>query len=254
MELFSNLTASNKSLVAQAYERLEAMIVNCRLAPGSSVTLQALQEMVSLGRTPVYEAVHRLAEDTLVTILPRSGLRIAPIDIQREQMLLQVRRPLERFVTQLAARNATPEQRTLMSRLVQKIQLRRNDMDVDTFNTYDFLLDKLMLESCAEPLLSTTLRPLHTIFRRSGWLYLSHSGDGAPHMLEQCIITHLAVLETVIAGNETAASEAADRLIDLSENMFHTLQKTVSPALLNVTGDRQARSPSSSPPFIGAHI
>ncbi len=255
MKAFTTVNSSDKSLGAQAYERLEALIVNCRLSPGSAVTLHALQEMIALGRTPVYEAVHRLAADTLVTILPRSGLRIAPIDVSRERTLLQLRRPLEQFVAQLAARRATAEQRAQMSQLIQVLEAGRGNMSVDTFNGHDYALDRMLLEACAESLLSTTLRPLHTIFRRSGWLYLSHVET--LQTLDLCITRHQDVLKAVVSGDEAAAIDAADHLTDLSMTMFNDLQKIVSPALLDAEGKREDnldRQDPSSLPFVGMNI
>ena len=249
----SDPASSGKSLSEQAYERLESLIVNCRLAPGSAVTLQVLQDMTALGRTPVYEAVRRLAADTLVTILPRSGLRIAPIDVERERTLLPVRRSLERFTAQMAVRRATPEQRGRVKRLIREMEDDRDGMSIDVFNQYDYVLDHLLLEACAEPLLNTTLRPLHTLFRRSGWMYLSHIET--PQTLDQCITLHQSVLDTVASGNEEAAVRAMDRLIDLSEAMFNDLQKTVSPSLLDVEGKRQEEINEEAPwSFVGMGI
>lgn len=126
-------------------------------------------------------------------------------------------------------------------------------MSVDTFNRYDYILDRLLLEACAEPLLDTTLRPLHTLFRRSGWIYLSHIET--PQTLDQCITLHQSVLDAVASGNEDAAVRAMDRLIDLSEAMFNDLQNTVSPSLLDVEGRRQQEINEESPcSFVGMGI
>jgi DNA-binding GntR family transcriptional regulator len=86
-----------------AYQRLEELLVNGTLRPGRFMSMQDLQDMTGLGRTPVHHAVNRLAADTLIVIKPRHGLQIAPIDLARERLLLQLRRDVERFVVRLAA-------------------------------------------------------------------------------------------------------------------------------------------------------
>ena len=53
------------------------------LAPGSSVTEGTLIDRVGLGRTPVREAIQRLAWEGLMEIQPRVGIRIAPLDTGR---------------------------------------------------------------------------------------------------------------------------------------------------------------------------
>ena len=72
-----------------AYQRIEDSLVNCALRPGRFLTMQDLQDLTGFGRTPVHNAVNRLAADTLILISPRHGLQIAPIDLARERVLLQ---------------------------------------------------------------------------------------------------------------------------------------------------------------------
>ena len=89
------------NLFELANERIEDLIVRCELKPGSFLAMQDLQEMTGFGRTPVHQAVSRLAADTLIVVRPRHGLQIAPIDLARERVLLQLRRDIERFVVGL---------------------------------------------------------------------------------------------------------------------------------------------------------
>ena len=44
-----------------AYDRVEDMLVNCQLKPGRFLAMQDLQRLVGLGRTPVHQAISRLA-------------------------------------------------------------------------------------------------------------------------------------------------------------------------------------------------
>jgi DNA-binding GntR family transcriptional regulator len=104
--------ASPLTQFERAYEAIEQRLVTCELRPGRYLALQQLQDLVKLGRTPVHQAVTRLAADTLIVIHPRRGLQIAPIDLTRERELLRLRRDMERFVIRLAtersnARTAT---------------------------------------------------------------------------------------------------------------------------------------------------
>ncbi len=107
----ASATARRRNLVnffELAYERIEILIVNCELKPGRFLAMQDLQAMTGFGRTPVHQAVNRLAADTLITVRPRHGVQIAPIDLARERMLLRLRRDIERFVIRLAAERASP--------------------------------------------------------------------------------------------------------------------------------------------------
>ena len=110
--------------VDMAYERIEHMLVNCQLKPGRFMAMQELQELLNFGRTPVLQAVRRLADDTLVIVRPRHGLQIAPIDLARERGLLPLRRDMERFVIRLAAERSGPIQ-ALVRRCHRRRRRRR---------------------------------------------------------------------------------------------------------------------------------
>jgi DNA-binding GntR family transcriptional regulator len=228
------------SLAELAYDRLETQIVQCGLRPGSDVTLQDLQALTGLGRTPVHEAAKRLAADTFLAVRPRSGLRVLPIDLVREGSLLPLRREMERFVVSLAAARAGTAQRSQMMRLARKLREQRDVMTIAEFNVCDRLLDRILLDAAGEPFLAHTLRALHTMFRRSGWLYLTHVG--AKDEVKHSIDAHVPVLDAVIRQNAEAARGASDRVIDLAGAMFERLEREIDPALLDIGLDIESSS------------
>ena len=63
-----------------AHSKLEELIVTLELAPGSLWSEAMLSDRIGIGRTPVREAVQRLAWERLVTIIRRHGIRISDID------------------------------------------------------------------------------------------------------------------------------------------------------------------------------
>ena len=107
-----------------AYEKLEDLIVSCTLKPGQLVTIQELQTLTGLGRTPIHQAVNRLAGDTLIIIRPRHGLQIAPVDLARERTLLRLRRDVERFVVGLATERARPAHRSQLMHIARNLRAR----------------------------------------------------------------------------------------------------------------------------------
>jgi DNA-binding GntR family transcriptional regulator len=87
------------------------MIVFLKLAPGSAISEAELSGHLGIGRTPIREALQRLARERLVQILPRRGIIVSPIDIAAQLRLLEVRRELERLIARSAARRATDDER-----------------------------------------------------------------------------------------------------------------------------------------------
>jgi DNA-binding GntR family transcriptional regulator len=218
------------NLVEQAYECLENLLVVCELRPGSVTSLQDLQALAGFGRTPVHQAVNRLAADTLLSVQPRHGIRIAPIDLTRERMLLRLRRDLERFVLRLATERLAGTHRAQILYLARGLRERRETMTISDFNIFDRRLDRLVLTAAGEPFLEHTLRPLHTIFRRIGWIHHHHVGETS---LLATIDCHVAVIEAVADRAVEPALEAFDELIGFVEQMFHAIEREVDPALLD---------------------
>jgi len=220
-----------RNLYERAYEAIEERLVTCALAPGRYLAMQELQDLVQLGRTPVHLAVTRLAEETLLRVHPRRGLQIAPIDLARERVLLRLRRDVERFVIRLAAEKSNSLHRNQMLHLKRHLREHRASMTIDTFNLIDRKLDRLFLAAANEPFVEKTLQPLHTIFRRIGWLY--HAQIAPDLDLSQTIDVHLLLLDAVVNCHVEAALNASDELIDFVGAMFDTLEREIDPELLD---------------------
>ena len=215
-----------------AHDRIEELIVNCKLRPGRFLAMQDLQDQVGLGRTPVHQAIGRLAADTLIIVRPRHGIQIAPIDLARERVLLQLRKDMERFVIRLASERSGPSQRNHMLHLRRSLLDHREHMTLAQFNVIDRRVNRLLLAAAAEPFVEHALRPLQTIFRRIGWLYHSHAG---PPDLHETIDAHVRVLDAVANRHVDQANAASDELIDFVDRMFDVLEREIDPTLLDAS-------------------
>lgn len=222
---------NRQNLFQLAYDQLEERLVTCALRPGARLTIEMLQEMTGLGRTPIHTAVNRLAADTLIHISPRHGLQIAPIDLARERVLLHLRRDVERFVMRLAAERASMSHRNQMLHLERALRSRQADMSVSDFNVFDRRIDQVILAAAGEPFLEHTLRPLHTIFRRIGFIH--HTYMPGQTDLDGTVEHHLAVLNAVAHRHVDAAVAASDALIGFIETMFDGLEAGIDPRLLD---------------------
>lgn len=220
------------NLMEVAYERLEQLIITCELRPASFLSMQDLQDMTGSSRTPIYQAVNRLAADTLLVIHPRHGVRVAPIDLARERMLLLLlRRDLERFVLQLAVDRANSTHRTKVMHVARTMREHRDTMSIAEFNGFDSRIDKLILQAAAEPFLEHTLRPLHTIFRRIGWIHHVHLGGGESVL--RSIDAYLAILDAMATRHVAEAVAASDELVRFVEVMFDQLERGIDPSVLD---------------------
>lgn len=105
----------------QAYYRLRNKILSLQLEPGAHVDELGLSKLLGLGRTPIREALQRLAHDSLVTIIPRKGTIISPINTVQLKEAQELRWELDCLAARWAAERATEEQLGLLETFIEEI-------------------------------------------------------------------------------------------------------------------------------------
>ncbi|MGQ4436385.1 GntR family transcriptional regulator [Streptomyces sp. SAS_260] len=105
----------------QAYDALQSMITFQELPPGSMLSEAALMDLTGLGRTPVREALQRLARERMVEIHPNRGVFVAGTSVEAQLKLLELRRTVEELAVRLAAHRASTEQEGAMLRLADRL-------------------------------------------------------------------------------------------------------------------------------------
>ena len=88
---------------------IEEAIVSGELAPGSVLRQEQLSERFGVSRTPVREALRRLAALGLVSFIPNRGVRVRTLSHEELREAFLVRAELEGLVTEIAAQKLTGE-------------------------------------------------------------------------------------------------------------------------------------------------
>ena len=219
-------------LTSVAYERIEELFISLSLQPGASLSTQDLQNLTGLGRTPVHQALRRLAAETLFEIQPRNGLRVTPIDLAREKRLAVLRRDMDRFVVEAAIGSMEGNERARLGFIIRLTESERSSMSLDRFNMLDKAFDILMIQASRERFLERCLRPLKAFARRSGYLDIDRVSKAEG--LQSSIERHLAIMQAVMEGDVATACAMSDRLVDLAMEMLDRLERSVDPSLLDI--------------------
>ncbi|MDC3332506.1 GntR family transcriptional regulator [Ilumatobacter sp.] len=95
------------SLAERAYDEIRRMIIRLELAPGDVVREADLQVVLEMSRTPIREALQRLARDHFVTVIPRRGMFVSAIDVDELSMLYETRAVMEPYAARLATKRGT---------------------------------------------------------------------------------------------------------------------------------------------------
>src|SRR5256714_13268937 len=99
------------SLAEKAYLAVREMIVSLELRPGAVVNERELMERLGIGRTPMREALRRLAQEKFVAVYPRRGMFVTTVEIRDLAALCEVRLAIEGEAARLAAQRITDEDR-----------------------------------------------------------------------------------------------------------------------------------------------
>lgn len=95
--------------VKLVYDVLRDEIISLTLAPGCPIDEIQLAERFAMSRTPIREALVRLAGDGLVTTLPNRSTVVSNIDFQNLPAFFDAITLMYRATTRLAARNRNPD-------------------------------------------------------------------------------------------------------------------------------------------------
>jgi len=111
----------------KAYHQIKERIITVKMPPGSVIQETKLMDELSLGRTPIREALKRLQTESLVVVAPRRGLFVADVTITDLQQIYEVRVEIECLCARLAAQRFTPDHLAEMRRLVAAYQAGDKD-------------------------------------------------------------------------------------------------------------------------------
>src|ERR1700744_1583172 len=88
---------------------IEEAIVSGELEPGTGLRREHLSEQFQVSRTPIREALRRLAALGLVSFVPNRGVRVRTISREELHEAFMVRAELEGLATEGDASKMTPE-------------------------------------------------------------------------------------------------------------------------------------------------
>jgi DNA-binding GntR family transcriptional regulator len=200
-------------LADQAYRAIEEDIVTLRLRPGTVLSEQLLANRLRFGRTPVREALQRLANEGLVLILPRKGVLVSDINPRQQLLVLEVRRAIERLLSRVSAERATPEQKSDFLRIAQGMERAADASDDIAFMRFDRELNQLMMSAADNDYAARSMRLLSGLSRRFWYMHYREAAD-----LPLCARLHAEQSRAIAEGDGKLAADATDRLMDYVEN------------------------------------
>lgn len=184
-------------------------ILACRLRPGAQLREQALAARLGVSKSPVREALLRLAQERLVTIRPRQGYQVAPVSLAEAADLLELRRVLELACLRGTIARAGRAQRESI--------LRATAFADDDFIAYNRGFHTRLAEGCGNGRLAQAASGAIAQTDRLVHLSLGMVQNRDP---ERLVSEHIALADAVLAGDGRTATrllrshlEAAERRV-----------------------------------------
>ncbi len=165
--------AAAATLVAErAYLELRDRIVTLRLGPGTVLREDELMSEMAIGRTPLREAVKRLALENLVAVQPRRGTFVSEVEAADIVNITEVRAELEGYAAELAARRMDGAARGAAEALLKEVEELSGPHDQEWLMRFDERIHRFTWEASGNPYLIETLERYFTHSLRIWYLVL----------------------------------------------------------------------------------
>jgi DNA-binding GntR family transcriptional regulator len=205
--------AAGALLADRAYAELRDRIVTLAIAPGAPINEDALGRELEMGRTPVREAIKRLALENLVTVFPRRGTFASEINITDLAQISDVRVLLEGHAAARAAERLTPALRGELDAMIAKIDNREGSGDADTLMRLDAEVHRFIYRCSGNVYLRDTLERYLNLSLRIWYLVL----DRLPHLFDR-VHEHRHLLMAIRDGHADEARTTAAEHVATFEN------------------------------------
>jgi DNA-binding GntR family transcriptional regulator len=211
--------ARTDSLSAVAYYLIRDLIVTLELAPGTPLAEREVMQRLGLGRTPVREALRRLADEGLVTIYARRGMVVAPVDVRDLAAVSEVRVQLEGFAARLAAQRATSRDRGDAATLTAELERLPEQSDERAMIRFDQRVHQFVHRAAHNDYLRDTLDEYLTLSLRLWFLGLHQVSR-----LDDAIREHREMLQAIVTGDgERAEAVARGHVVGFQQDIGRVL-------------------------------
>ncbi len=197
------LEAFTGSLAQRVYASLREAILSMSFRPGDILRKPEICAQLGVSRSPVSEAVARLAVEHLVRIVPQTGTYVARFSLAEIREGAFLREALELAAVEKVAQTITDDQLTQLRRNLRLQQGLLEDHDFDGFYQTDAAMHELILSF-------TGYRRVAALADTS-WVHVNRARQlilPAPGRVQSTYAEHQAILAAIEARDPMAARVA----------------------------------------------
>jgi DNA-binding GntR family transcriptional regulator len=203
---------------SKIYSDLRTELVSLQRRPGEVVSEAKIALSYGVSRTPVREAILKLADEGLVEIFPQSGIFVSRIPLAALPEAIIVRRALEATTAQMAAERATASQILALHSILERQREANAEKDREAFHQADEKFHATIAEVAGYPGIWTLIQQVKVHVDRYRRLTLPQQGR-----IPRVIAEHEAVLNAIEAHDPSGARTAMERHL---ENLLSNISTT----------------------------
>jgi DNA-binding GntR family transcriptional regulator len=196
---------SARSQSEEAYLRIRERIVSLDMPPGSVVNESRLRQELKIGRTPIREALQRLARENLVRSVPHRGTFVTDVNITDLARITEVRVVLESHAARLAAERLSSADRDAFAKLLELVE-EGPGLDQRQLMRLDQQIHREIYRAARNPFLESTLERYFNLSLRLWYLVLDRQVG-----LREAVKEHAELLRAILAGDGPAADDSMRR-------------------------------------------
>jgi DNA-binding GntR family transcriptional regulator len=197
------------SLGEKAYYLLREKIVCLELKPGDTIREHELMADLQVGRTPIREALQRLARDHLITLAPQRGAFVRELSLTDLARITEIRVQNCGLAARLAAERATASQRADLQRMLARIRKLGIHPDQRTMMRLSHRIHALVADASNNEFLAELLDRYYHLSLRVWFMFMDQiSKVRAENPEHPAIAQYTELLEALLAGDADRAEQA----------------------------------------------
>lgn len=202
-----------------AYERIQEAIKYTHLQPGDPLSETRLSRALGISRTPIREALQRLAREGLLQIIPGRAITVAAPSMQEVLDAIHVRELLEPELVRLAADGLPSEAREILLQAIHEMEEAAQAGDRASWRKADTIWHETLSHYCPNRLLG------QLVLQARNRMFNEGAAEKVPDQyISEGTVEHRAVVDAIMANDgDTAEQLMKEHIRQVRENMFKRL-------------------------------
>ena len=209
-----------KPLGEIVFDYLKNAIISGELKPGERLMEIAIADQLGVSRTPVREAIRKLEKEKFIEMVPRKGAYVSSTSLKDMLDVLEVRKLLEGFATELAAERMTDETLVSLLRTHKAFLKALDDSDTESMISLDNEFHDMILQASDNAKLIEIATAITEQVQRYRLSYFTEVTN-----FDELREWHEKIYDSIEKKDAKKAGEYAKRHVELIEKAVVTLNK-----------------------------